>query len=168
MRFLVTLLTIFTLLAANWSCKTSKSTTTKAPESPYTDTIKVAVSYQTDSVQVFVRKIIVNDSLFSAVDEDEDYSIVSTEQKDSILFITLSSYNACQKTDFVLYQSSVVLKSYPPRLRCRVGRLTAKNCEEKRAAYTLAVDIREILKNYSEVNIMFSGSQQTATLKQYK
>lgn len=121
MRLLVTLLTIFTIATANWGCKTNKQITSKAPENPYTDTIKIAVNYQTDSVQVFVRKMVVSDSLFSATDESGDYNIVAAEQKDSILFITLSSYKSCQKTDFVLYQSSIVLKSYPPRLRCRVG-----------------------------------------------
>lgn len=151
-----------------FGCKTTK----KAEYvSPHTDTIKVAVRYQPDSVEAFVKKIIESDSLFN-LKETQDYSIVSAVQQDSILFLTVSSYTGCAKIEFDLYQSPFVFKTYPVQIRCRLAKSEEKDCDEENAGrinmYTMAYDIRGILDTYTEANIVFTGSQIIARLKKEK
>ena len=138
---LVSLLIIFTVVGCKTKQKAAKY------QSPHTDTIKIAVSYQPDSVELFVKKIIVSDSLFVASEGDIDYNIVDAEQKDSILFITLQSQNGCDIMDFDLYQSPFAFKTYPVRLRCRLGKTKQEECGDipNLRAFTLAYDIRPIL-----------------------
>lgn len=166
MRVVVVIIGLLAAISI-YSCKTGKNVAVK-PLSPHTDTLKMLVNYQTDTLTVFVKRIVVSDSLFGLDEGSVDFNIVHTEQKDSILFITISSYFNCKKDDFKLYQSKIELKTYPVRLRCRISKGEPKECEEKPAMYTLAVDIRDILSNHAEANLMFTGFNKLVTVKRYK
>lgn len=149
---IVSLLVIFTV----FGCKTKQKAAKYV--SPHTDTIKIAVDYQSDSLELFVKKIIVSDSLFSASEGTIDYSILHVEQKDSLMVVTVQSQNGCSVMDFDLYQSPIAFKTYPVRLRLRLGKTKQKDCGDPALkAFTLAFDIRPILNEYKEANIMFTG-----------
>jgi hypothetical protein len=148
-------------------CKSPKKAATYV--SPHTDTIKVMVNYQADSVEVFVKKIIENDSLFNINERGVDFSIVEARQQDSLLFVTIKGYSGCAKMEFDLYQSSFVFKSYPPRLRMRLAKTKQSECDGENSArvyaFTEVFDIRKILNEYQQANVVFSGSRTVATLK---
>jgi len=148
-------------------CKSSKNISKY--NSPHTDTLKIAVNYQADSVELFVKKIIESDSLFNLKKRAMGYSLVGAKQKDSILYLTIKSYNGCTKMDFDLYQNSFVFKSYPPRLRMRLAKTNEKKCnsenEGRVTLFTAAFDIRAIVNEYKKVHLIFAGTGVVTTLK---
>ena len=160
---IVSLLVVFTI----FGCKT-KQTAAKY-SSPHTDTIKIVVSYQPDSLELFVKKIFVSDSLFTANEGVMDYNILHVEQKDSLMFITLQSQNGCSVMDFDLYQSPFAFKTYPVRLRSRLGKTKQEDCGDEPVlkAFTFVFDIRPILNEYKEANIMLTGYPNVVSLKRY-
>lgn len=150
---------------AVFGCKTKQQVVKY--DSPHTDTIKMAVSYQQDSLEVFVKKIIVSDSLFG-LKETVDFDVVDATQNDSLLVLTLRSYNGCTAIDFDLYQSDIVLKTYPPRLRARIAKTQQSGCDESSPlprAFTVVFDIKPILADYTEAHILFANSPKIVTLK---
>lgn len=155
---------IIVLAIFSFGCKT-KAKTTKIDYTQFYDTIKVPVAYQQDSAQVIVKPIITSDSLFAENDDIIDYDLFNVEQKDSLLFLTVRSFYGCDKMDFDLYMSNIALKTYPVRLQCRLSKTSSSGCSEKLAMYTLAFDIKPILKQYSEAHIMFRGTNQVAYVK---
>jgi hypothetical protein len=164
MRFLVIFFLAVTVVFSGFGCKTKKSA---VAESPYTDTLKLQVNYQQDSVQVFVKKIIVSDSLYIMdADESPFYDIVYAEQKDTLLFITLRMFKTCEEYDFDLYQSAIVLKTYPARVRLNLYNNAPQNsCEEKLSMLTLVFDLRPILRDHLEAHLLFKNFSQIATVK---
>ncbi len=158
---IVSLLIVFTI----FGCKTKQKAAKYS--SPHTDTIKVVVNYQPDSLELFVKKIIVSDSLFISNDGILDYNILHVEQKDSLMLVTIQSQNGCSVMDFDLYQSPFAFKTYPVRLRCRVSKTKQDDCVDEPflKAFTLAFDIRPMLSEYTEANIMFTGYSNIVSLK---
>lgn len=158
---IISLLIIFTI----FGCKTKQKAAKYS--SPHTDTIKIVVSYQPDSLELFVKKIFVSDSLFTADEGVMDYNILNIEQKDSLMFLTVQSQNGCAVMDFDLYQSPFAFKTYPVRLRCRLSKTKQEDCGDEPVlkAFTLAFDIRPILSEYTEANIMFTGYPSVVSLK---
>jgi hypothetical protein len=148
-----------------FGCKTKAKTTKQIDYTQFYDTIKVPVSYQQDSAQVIVKPIITSDSLFAEDDETVDYDLFYAEQKDSLLFLSVRSFYGCDKMDFDLYMSNIALKTYPVRLQCRLSKTKSSGCSEKLAIYTLAFDIKPLLKQYGEAHIMLRGSNQVAHVK---
>lgn len=154
------------VVCALLGCKSSKNASTYI--GPHTDTIKVVVNYQPDTVELYVKRIIKSDSLFN-LKGAADYSLIGAEQKDSILYLTMRSHNGCTKMDFDLYQSGFVFKSYPPRIRMRLAKTSQKKCggenEGRVNMFTAAFDIRDILNEYKQANVMFKDSRTVANLK---
>ena len=164
MKFLVVAaVIIFTVFS--FGCKTKAKVAKPIDYTQFYDTMKVVVSYQQDSAQVIVKPIIVSDSLYAEDDEMVDYELLNVEQKDSLIFMMVRSFNGCDKMDFDLYMSNIALKTYPVRLQCRLSKTRSSGCSEKLAIYTLAFDIKPILKQYSEAHIMFRGTNQVAYVK---
>lgn len=149
-----------------WGCKSSKSVYV----SPHTDTIKVTTTYTPDTLELYVKKIIVSDSLFNIKETGPDFTVIDARQEDSLLFLTIKTFNGCTKMDFDLYQSSFVFKSYPPRLRMRLAKKKEGNCDDdalsKVHLFTEVFDIKGILADYKQVSITFSNSRAFVTLKQ--
>lgn len=164
MRFLAIVFLTVTVLFLSFGCKTKKAA---VAESPYTDTLKLQVGYQQDSIKVFVKKIIVSDSLYIMdAEESPFYDIVYAEQKDTLLFLTLRMFKSCKEYDFDLYQSAVVLKTYPARIRLNLyNNAPEDGCEEKLSMLTLAFDLRPILRDYPEAHLLFKNFSQIATVK---
>lgn len=154
------------VLSAFLGCKTSK---VAKYVSPHTDTLKIVTTYSSDSIELYVKKIILSDSLFKIKDNAPGFTIIDAQQKDSLLFLTIKSFNGCTKMDFDLYQSSFVFKSYPPRLRMRLAKMKEDSCDDEALnqmhIFTEAFDIRNILKQYNQASITFIGSRAVVTVK---
>jgi hypothetical protein len=154
------------VLSAFLGCKSSKTVYV----SPHTDTIKIVTSYSADTIEVFVKKIILSDSLFNIKENAPGFTIIDATQNDSLLFLTIKSYNSCTKMDFDLYQSSFVFKSYPPRLRMRLAKIKESKCDStalsQMQVFTEVFDIRPLLKQYKQASITFTGSRAVAAIKQ--
>lgn len=164
---MVRVIVIFALITSAFlGCKSSKK---PVYISPHTDTLKMPVQYSEDSIEIYVQRIIENDSIFNIRDLNPGFAIVNARQQDSIMFVTVKSFNGCSKMSFNLYQSSLVFKSYPPRIRMRLEKTGESDCNTESpnglAFHTIAFDIRGILDEYGQATISFKNSRANAFLK---